>query len=165
MLVSWVGFFEHQMFLLHQIWCIFCRTGLYLLDYRRLLACLNVRLNVFVGAQSCGMYLDDASLLCVMPHTLNLAWCDLGKATVIYTWVSWMRYTGLVTAEVEEFFHVLWHSMLINEFLPGFCQRGSQLLTIAIKYVFSFFPWFSGWLVDVVYVYFLSFDLLALKGG
>lgn len=48
-----------------------------------------------------------------------------------------MRYTGLVTAEVEEFFHVLWHSMLINEFLPGFCQWGFQLLTIANKYVIS----------------------------
>jgi len=64
-LVSGVCFFEHQMFFAFIKSDVFC--GLHLLDYKRLLACLNVRLNVFVGAQSCGMYLDDASLLCVMP--------------------------------------------------------------------------------------------------
>lgn len=62
--VNW-QLFEHQNCLLHHVWCIFCSTGLYLLDYERLLAWLNVRLNVFVGAHSCEMYLDDASLLAV----------------------------------------------------------------------------------------------------
>lgn len=75
-----MAFLNIRCFCFHQIWCIFCSSALHLLDYKRLLAWLNV----FVGAQSCGMYLDDASLLCVMPHTLNLAWCDLVKATVTY---------------------------------------------------------------------------------
>lgn len=53
-----------------------------------------------------------------------------------------MRYIGLVTAEVEEIFHVLWHSMIINEFLPGFCQLGSLFLTFANN-MFFHFPFFA----------------------
>jgi len=84
-----------------------------------------------------------------------------------------MRNTGLVTAEVKEFFHVLWHSMLINEFLPGFFISGILNFSLLRINMFSFFFFAMIWLasgrgmdVHSMYVFcFLSFDLLCLKIG